>query len=847
MNTREELRQRQQLLDELRVTGHPDALAQAERLQTHYHYGQMAAISADAYQSAAREGQPPLGWKRLSEHRLLLDDYAARMGMDRDRLLDYLKPDDSGFRAELYIPDPQILGPSYQPVLAFKGSAGSVRYADGTARATAMEDFLANNFPQAVGLKTDYYDRAMRVALLLKDSQVEFDITGHSLGGGMASAAAAVTGNRTVTINAAGLHPITAQRFATENGGLPTYDTRQSVTSLQVVDEMLNPSLQTALHRMQAGNRDELAGLIREMSDMASDAPAVRELLKTALGEQLPPHARPAVGAFVDALSGPDAERLWRDVPMAAGRWEPLLDAKQYADPGQPGSAIVDRPDRPNAAELAFLAGPAFKVLQQTARGARTGEALGETAVAGSAVMARALDTAGDTTRTATERGAEVSQAITQTVGGLSRSAVRNAGEAAADAREWAGEVEAGIDRAQGGLQRAGANAGGVALRGIGRLDLLPDGVQRWAQDQADRLQHGGADAYRRNQEEAQAALREAAQAATHLRSGTEERLYHFEAIEIRAVNTQRRAIEGSGALVDDGLDMAAGVTLFNGQQVKQGLTATGALLGGGLGSAQHLSPLDPDDYPNILRTQALPGAVVMGGYEGFNRHLMDVAQPSIEARIDSEETQARGLLRRLSPARPGQAPAQEEDAPQRTPQAAAPTSDPGIEAHQRLLDALSRDDRQKYTQCLSHARTLGLTDQETQCLALGMTEAMQQNRTVKRIDGIAVTPGAAGGGDGLHLMFKPHGDKDPIFNTFVDVAKALATPPEQTVGNLHTLSQARALAEYEDQQRALAQQADGPAMTIGPRRLDRPGMPPNEMMANADAGGDSVGHSFLN
>ena len=44
-------------------------------------------------------------------------------------------------------------------------------------RDTTKEDFLANNFPQSVGLETDYYDRAMRLAKELKAHGLDFELT----------------------------------------------------------------------------------------------------------------------------------------------------------------------------------------------------------------------------------------------------------------------------------------------------------------------------------------------------------------------------------------------------------------------------------------------------------------------------------------------------------------------------------------------------------------------------------------------------------------------------------------------------------------------------------------------
>src|SRR5690606_17642756 len=161
-------------------------------------------LSADVYDAARGEGDPPNGWLRASENLDLLRELIGDTTSTDEQLLARLQPSDSGFRAEIYIPDPNVLGPGFKPTLAFKGSAGEVLGTDGARRHTASEDFLGNNFPQSVGLQTNYYDQAMDLAVLLRERGLDFDITGHSLGGGLAAAASAVTGMRTVTLNAAG-------------------------------------------------------------------------------------------------------------------------------------------------------------------------------------------------------------------------------------------------------------------------------------------------------------------------------------------------------------------------------------------------------------------------------------------------------------------------------------------------------------------------------------------------------------------------------------------------------------------------------------------------------------------
>ncbi len=69
---------------------------------------------------------------------------------------------------------------------------------------------IFTDIAQAFGFKTSQYRQAETLALAVSahpDVQGNITFTGHSLGGGLASAAASITGGDAVTFNAAGLHP----------------------------------------------------------------------------------------------------------------------------------------------------------------------------------------------------------------------------------------------------------------------------------------------------------------------------------------------------------------------------------------------------------------------------------------------------------------------------------------------------------------------------------------------------------------------------------------------------------------------------------------------------------------
>ena len=166
-------------------------LAAAHRFEKNNENVEYAKLSKDVYhyEPANRDMQQPEGWFRLGDDPEILKEYGLAP--------EDLNPGDaSGFRADLYISDPDVFGPPPKVILAAKGTTFS-----------SVEDWI-NNLKQGVGLPSDYYKQMIRVSEKLSEfTGGDALITGHSLGGGMASAGSMATGLPAVTFNAAGLHP----------------------------------------------------------------------------------------------------------------------------------------------------------------------------------------------------------------------------------------------------------------------------------------------------------------------------------------------------------------------------------------------------------------------------------------------------------------------------------------------------------------------------------------------------------------------------------------------------------------------------------------------------------------
>jgi pimeloyl-ACP methyl ester carboxylesterase len=138
--------------------------------------------------NAAYDKPPP---KKVGDYTLVEGDELAKAG---------LKPEDL-----------QVPGTNFGAVVYRKGDEYTVAY-----RGTAGWSDVKADYEQAFDKRTGgapnaYYTRAQEIAkkMSIKASETgspQPRFVGHSLGGGLASAAAAATGNSATTFNAAGLH-----------------------------------------------------------------------------------------------------------------------------------------------------------------------------------------------------------------------------------------------------------------------------------------------------------------------------------------------------------------------------------------------------------------------------------------------------------------------------------------------------------------------------------------------------------------------------------------------------------------------------------------------------------------
>jgi hypothetical protein len=170
----------------------------------------LAHLASAVYRSNDDQGALPKGWSPVAP-----DKYPRGLveSVDRARPGDTWLNDDSKFRACIYKHEE---GERYAVV--FRGTK-----TQSWSKSESISNFvdswkknLAVNIGQSVGLETKQYELAMNVAQRAKAQwgpNVVF--AGHSLGGGLAAAAAIYTRNSAVTFNPAGIHDNTFVRAST--------------------------------------------------------------------------------------------------------------------------------------------------------------------------------------------------------------------------------------------------------------------------------------------------------------------------------------------------------------------------------------------------------------------------------------------------------------------------------------------------------------------------------------------------------------------------------------------------------------------------------------------------------
>jgi hypothetical protein len=642
-----QIHDRQVLLSELRQqaaeAGDRQLATQADALEAQYHAADVAMLTKDVYRSAAHEAAPAgLGWIRASEHPEMLRERGIDWSDDDIRKL--LQPDESDFRAEIYLPDPAVYGPDAKPVIVFKGSNGPVSAVDEHGnrytRESALEDWIENG-RQGIGLESDHYNRAMTLARVFQRAHRQaFEIAGHSKGGGMALAGSAVTGMPSHTFNSASLHPETAKRYAAQHG-LHTFDVDALTQGYYVRGEVLHDGL--ALPQdMAPRQRQQLARAIGNASEL-SRIPEARALLDGYLKQTLPYDPgmqRDALG-LVEHLAAHADGKLLAQVPPPSGADHLVALAPKSRDAN---GRLVDRAPQPSLADIEHDAGPLLNVVAGALGGAALGKRGGDVVASGGRVVEHGAQALGTQAQAFWNISGHVAGAQARTSGQVFGETIRYGGEAVAGMRLAGGRAEALLDRAQARTAEWSNATTGRLLRAASHLPLLGD-LEHLA-DQRDRETASYA---RGQREEAVQALHDARGDAGAIRRSVAGGADAVEGASARAAAAIRAGAHGVGGAHDAAL-RTAGASL---RSVTDRAPAAGALYGGAAGAQTAAAFTYATSLPTGLHNGAKTYRAVTGAgdaaHEAVTRHGMeDVVQPSLDARTRQMEHEALERLRTL-------------------------------------------------------------------------------------------------------------------------------------------------------------------------------------------------------
>lgn len=290
----ERWQERKYLIGKGRRSIYPDAQIAANRLAENNIAVEKAKLAQNIYGNGnpidALKQMPdvPEGWKDISNEEGTLNS----MGLSKDLLYDKtINPD---FFSRVYQPDKGVFGNDMNPTLVFRGSrapeflegAGSKLLLKGDVSGVKNAADWTNNVAQGTGFHSEYYKKTVEIGIALKNSPA-IDISGHSLGGGMASAASMASGKPAWTFNAAGLNEGTIEKYGGKIVG-----SASNIQAYRVEGELLTKIQEVNLWEdFKSLNYIPHALLAKEeISLMAPDAVGIKHTLPGGSGSLVDKH-----------------------------------------------------------------------------------------------------------------------------------------------------------------------------------------------------------------------------------------------------------------------------------------------------------------------------------------------------------------------------------------------------------------------------------------------------------------------------------------------------------------------------------------------------------------------------
>ncbi|MCT6590885.1 DUF4150 domain-containing protein [Pantoea dispersa] len=217
LTKKETWERRKALIAKGKQSSDPKVRAAAERLELNNTGMEKARLAKQVYEADPKSGKDILeGWDDISNDNARLKNYGLKSK-------DLNIAGNEGFKARVYEPDKKVFGDDMSASVVFRGT-----------RPTSLEDWK-NNAKQGMNLQSDYYEQSVRIGNKIMMSKSPIDCTGHSLGGGMASACSRASGKSGWTYNSAGLNSKTVEKY----GGLGKSPDKENINAYRVKGEVL--------------------------------------------------------------------------------------------------------------------------------------------------------------------------------------------------------------------------------------------------------------------------------------------------------------------------------------------------------------------------------------------------------------------------------------------------------------------------------------------------------------------------------------------------------------------------------------------------------------------------------
>ena len=165
----------------------------------------------DSLDGLSPEQKAMLKSEKLEGYEKLNAEELANLGITDSREID---DPHTGFKADIY----KDKNGDY--VLVYRGTYSDPDHPENDLVHDWSKEWTDDNMRQGLGMGSEQYKKSIKLAEKVNSNKPkgkQLTITGHSLGGGLATAAGAATGSKTYAFCPAGVHPNTYKKYGVKN------------------------------------------------------------------------------------------------------------------------------------------------------------------------------------------------------------------------------------------------------------------------------------------------------------------------------------------------------------------------------------------------------------------------------------------------------------------------------------------------------------------------------------------------------------------------------------------------------------------------------------------------------